>query len=127
MTLLSDEGIRADVLEGAEDIVATTGRDPRPWFRCPFGDGDDDPRVGAALSSLGYRIVGWDVELADWDPSRTAADVERDAVELTLEHGDGAIVLLHTWPAPTAEAFPGIVDRLARAGASFVTVEEIAR
>ena len=26
-------------------IRETTGVDPRPWFRCPFSAGDDDPRV----------------------------------------------------------------------------------
>jgi peptidoglycan/xylan/chitin deacetylase (PgdA/CDA1 family) len=115
------------VIEGADDIVGTTGRDPRPWFRCPFGDGQDDPRVGALLSTLGYRAVGWGVEVADWEPWRSAGDVERDAVERTVERGDGAIVLLHTWPAPTAEALPTIVDRLADAGAAFVTVEDVVR
>jgi peptidoglycan-N-acetylglucosamine deacetylase len=123
MPLLSDDGIRADIVEGAQDIVETTGRDPRPWFRCPFGAGHDDPRVLALLSEFGYRNVHWHVELDDWEPWRTGADVERDAVEGVLERGDGAVVLLHTWPGPTAEALPGIVHRLADAGARFVTLE----
>lgn len=125
MTLLSDKGLRADVLEGAEDIVATCGRDPRPWFRCPFGDGHDDARVQGALTSLGYREVGWDVEVADWEPWRSAGDLEREALERTVAHGDGAIVLLHTWPGPTAEALPAIVRRLVEAGASFATVDKV--
>ncbi len=123
MPLLSDDGIRADLLEGAEDIAATTGQDPRPWFRCPFGAGHDDARVLALLSELGYRNVHWDVELDDWEPWRSGADVERDAVDGALEHGDGAVVLLHTWPAPTGDALPGIVDRLSERGARFVTLE----
>jgi peptidoglycan/xylan/chitin deacetylase (PgdA/CDA1 family) len=123
MTLLSDDGIRADVVEGAQDIVETTGRDPRPWFRCPFGAGHDDPRVLALLSDLGYRDVHWHVELDDWEPWKTGADVEDDAVEGVVAHGDGAVVLLHTWPAPTGEALPGIVDRLCDRGARFVTLE----
>jgi peptidoglycan/xylan/chitin deacetylase (PgdA/CDA1 family) len=125
MTLLTDDGIRADVVEGRRDIVETTGRDPRPWFRCPFGAGHDDPRVLALLSELGYRNVPWHVELDDWEPWRTANDVEGDAVEGALAHGDGAVVLLHTWPSPTAEALPGIVSRLADSGARFVTVEAL--
>jgi peptidoglycan/xylan/chitin deacetylase (PgdA/CDA1 family) len=123
MTLLSDDGIRADVVEGAADIVETTGRDPRPWFRCPFGAGHDDPRVLAVLSELGYRNVHWHVELDDWEPWRTADDVEREAVAGALGHGDGCVVLLHTWPAPTADALPGIVGRLSERGARFVTIE----
>ncbi len=123
MTLLTDDGIRTDVLEGAEDIVATTGRDPRPWFRCPFGDGHDDPRVLRLLSELGYRNVHWHIELDDWEPWRTADDIERDAVDAVLRHGDGAVVLLHTWPTPTAQALHRILARLSAEGARFVSVE----
>lgn len=126
MPLLSDAGIRADLTEGQTDIIDTTGRDPRPWFRCPFGAGYDDPRVLSLLSELGYRHVHWDVEVEDWEPWRTGADVEDDAVDGVLERGDGSVVLLHTWPTPAAEAVPGIVDRLARSGARFVTVDEVA-
>lgn len=127
MTLLSDDGIRADVLEGTRDVIETTGRDPHPWFRCPFGDGHDDPRVLGILSSLGFRNVGWDVVIEDWEPWRTAADLERDAVEGVIAHGDGAVVLLHTWPAPTADALPRILSELSDAGVSFVSVDEVLR
>ncbi len=125
MTLLSDDGIRADVLEGAQDIIDTTGRDPSPSFRCPFGAGHDDPRVLGILSELGYRNVHWHIELDDWEPWRTAVDLERDAVERTLAHGDGAVVLLHAWPAPTGDALPRIIARLSDAGADFVTVGDL--
>lgn len=125
MPLLSDDGIRADVVEGAQDIVETTGRDPRPWFRCPFGAGHDDARVLGLLSELGYRSVDWHVELDDWEPWRTGPDIERDAVQGVLSRGDGTVVLLHTWPGPTAEALPGILRRLSDAGARFVTLEGV--
>jgi peptidoglycan/xylan/chitin deacetylase (PgdA/CDA1 family) len=126
MPLLADDGIRADVVEGAQDILETTGCDPRPWFRCPFGAGHDDPRVLAVLSELGYRNVHWHVELDDWEPSRTARDIEQDAVDGVLAYGDGAVVLLHTWPSPTVDALPGMVKRLADAGSRFVTLEGLA-
>lgn len=125
MPLLSDEGLRADVTEGSQEIIEATGRDPRPWFRCPFGAGQDDPRVLGILVELGYRNIEWDVVLEDWEPWRTGADVERDAVEGVLAHGDGAVVLLHTWPGPTGEALPGIVARLSEAGARFVTIGDL--
>jgi peptidoglycan/xylan/chitin deacetylase (PgdA/CDA1 family) len=125
MPLLSDDGIRADVVEGARDILETTGADPKPWFRCPFGSGHDDPRVLSLLSELGYRNVHWHVELEDWEPWRTGEQVADDAVEAALAHGDGAVVLLHTWPSPAAEALPRILDRLGDAGARFVTLEAL--
>lgn len=127
MPLLTDDGLREDVREGEAAIRETCGADPRPWFRCPFGAGHDDARVLGALGELGYRNVHWDVELEDWEPWRAAAEIARDAVEGALARGDGAIVLLHTWPEPTAGAVPAIVEGLAAAGAKLVGVDELER
>jgi peptidoglycan/xylan/chitin deacetylase (PgdA/CDA1 family) len=127
MPYLSDDGLRADVTEGELAIRDVVGADPRPWFRCPFGEGHDDPRVLGLLEELGYREVHWDVELEDWEPWRTAEDVARDAKSGALAHGDGAIVLLHTWPEPTAGALPRIIEGLGLEGVDLVTVEELER
>jgi len=127
MTFLSDDGLRRDLAEGEEAITDVIGTDPHPWFRCPFGDGSDDPRVLGALEQLGYRNVDWHVDVEDWEPWRTPEAIATDAVEGTLTQGDGAVLLLHTWPAPTAEALPWVVDRLSSAGARFVTVDELDR
>jgi peptidoglycan/xylan/chitin deacetylase (PgdA/CDA1 family) len=125
MPLLHDDGLREDVREGAEHIVAACGVDPRPWFRCPFGAGVDDPRVLRLLAELGYRNVGYDVVLEDWEPWRTGAQIAEDAVAGARTRGDGAVILLHTWPGPTADAVPDMVLGLAAAGASFVGVDEL--
>lgn len=55
--------LREDVLDGQEVIERATGKDPRPWLRCPFGAGSDDPRVPDLLGELGYRNVHWDLEI----------------------------------------------------------------
>src|SRR5918911_1873828 len=75
MTLLSDDGIRTDVAAAEGAIGAITGTAPRPWFRCPFGDGSHDPRILGALEELGYRDVSWDVDPEDWNEQRTTRDV----------------------------------------------------
>lgn len=126
MTLFSDDGLRRDVLEAGATIAEITGTDPLPWFRCPFGDGRDDPRVLGILAGLGYRNVHWHVEALDWEPQRTAAEVARETVEGALAHGDGAVVLLHTWPDSTAQGLNDAIDGLARSDVSFVTVDELA-
>lgn len=125
MPLLSDEGIDADVTEAEVAIAEITGADPKPWFRCPFGAGSEDPRVLGALERLGYRNVHWDVEPFDWDPRTTADEVTRRTREGVAAHGDGAVVLLHTWPARTRDALPETIGALRAAGASFVTVDEL--
>jgi hypothetical protein len=42
-----------------------------------------------------------------------------------MEHGDGAVVLLHTWPLATAGAVPVALEAFERAGATFTTVDEL--
>jgi peptidoglycan/xylan/chitin deacetylase (PgdA/CDA1 family) len=125
MPLLHDDGLREDLREGAQAIAATTGVDPRPWFRCPFGAGHDDPRVGSVLAELGYRSVGWHVELEDWEPVRDGPAISADALAGVEAHGDGAVVLLHTWPGGTAQAVAPILEGLAAIGATLVTVDRL--
>jgi peptidoglycan-N-acetylglucosamine deacetylase len=125
MSLLTDAGIEQDLHEAEEAIRELAGVDPRPWFRCPFGDGHDDPRVLAAIERAGYRNHHWDVEPDDWRPERTAEDLERLVVEGALEHGDGAVVLLHSWPPATIAALPAILTRLRGAGARLARLDEV--
>lgn len=125
MPLLSDDGIAADLEDSQDVIERTTGTDPRPWFRAPFGDGHDDPRVLGNLATLGYRNVHWDIELEDWEPWRTPEELVEDAVAKVTSHGDGAVVLLHTWPASTAAALEPMIEGLRGLGSTFVTLDEL--
>jgi hypothetical protein len=54
LSLLSDEGLRIDVATAEGAIQEITCVDPRPWFRCPFGDGSKDVRVLDLLAGMGY-------------------------------------------------------------------------
>ena len=126
MSALTDAGIARDLREAEEAISEHAGADPRPWFRCPFGDGHDDPRVLAAIERAGYRNHHWDVEPDDWHPERTSIDLERLVVEGALEHGDGAVVLLHSWPLATIAALPAIVGGLRAGGATLAGLDEVA-
>lgn len=126
MPLLTDAGLAADLADGAKAIIAAGGPDPRPWFRCPFGAGADDPRVLAAVATAGYRHVGWHVAADDWEPARSEEAIVGEVVDGVLAHGDGAVALLHSWPAVTPGALESIVVRLAAAGAEFCRVDELA-
>jgi hypothetical protein len=64
--------------------------------------------------------VGWDVIADDWEEGRTGDDVARDVLDGL---GDGAVIVLHTWPAPALDALPLILDGLA--GAELVTVDAL--
>jgi len=127
MPLLSDDGLDADLADGQAAIVAATGSDPRPWFRCPFGAGHDDPRVLGRIEAAGYRDVHWDVELEDWEAHRTGEAITVDCLAGVQAHGDGAVVLLHTWPGGTGDAVGPILTRLRALGADLVGVDELER
>lgn len=125
MPLLSPSGFDEDVREAERVITEVTAADPRPWLRLPFGAGADDPALHERLAQLGYRHIGWDVELWEWEPGRTAAEIADALVAGVGAHGDGAIVLLHSWPDPVVPALAGAVARLRQRGARFVRIDEL--
>ncbi|MEO8475655.1 MAG: polysaccharide deacetylase family protein [Actinomycetota bacterium] len=127
LPLLRDAGIDEDLADGRSAIVEATGRDPKPWFRCPFGAGHDDARVLARIEAAGYRDVHWDVELEDWEPHRSGPAIAESCLDGVRTRGDGAVVLLHTWPGGTADALAPIVTGLRDMEATFVTIDELDR
>jgi peptidoglycan/xylan/chitin deacetylase (PgdA/CDA1 family) len=124
MTMLTRRGLASDVLAATAAIRDTTGLDPRPWFRCPFGAIDRGVRVLSELDRLGYRNVGWHVDARDW-AARGARGVTTRVVQGTLRHGDGAVVLMHGWPWPTPLALPNVIAALRDEGAEFVTIDQL--
>jgi peptidoglycan-N-acetylglucosamine deacetylase len=125
MTHLTDAGIRDDIARAEHAIREAAGVDPRPWFRCPFGDGAGDPRVLGVLTEVGYRHVGWHVDPEDWRDDAPAAELERRVREGIERGGDGTVVLMHAWPAAT----PIVVERLlataADDGIDYVGIDEL--
>ena len=126
MPLLTDAGFRRDVGDAERVIVNQTGVDPRPWFRCPFGAGADDRRTHDILQELGYRNVGWNVEVEDWEPRHSGADLASAVVAGVERIGQGAIVLLHTWPRSTGEGLAQMVRSLRDRGFELVDVAQLA-
>ncbi len=123
--LLTDAGFEEDLSEAERVIRETTGADPRPWLRFPFGAGADDARLVERLPALGYRHIGWHVEVFDWEIGRTAKEVAERVIAGVDEHGDGTIVLLHTWPDPIAPALSEIAAGLHGRGARLVRLDQL--
>jgi len=128
MSLLSTETIVEDIRRATNDIFNITTRDPKPWYRLPFYDGQQDDRVIAAVQAAGYAgSVDFNVDTLDWDPATTSdkwLDNARAGVA-RLSDGDPVVVLMHNWPRCTAKALPLFVDELAETGASFVTIDAL--
>jgi len=124
MDLFHPEGFGADVRRAEDAIAAATdGVSPRPWFRFPWGTGRFDEKLVGRLRDLRYEAVGWNVVADDWDHSPEY--VEAAVVDGVAAHPEGAVVLLHTWPAATATALPRIIERIHGDAIEFVTVETL--
>ena len=123
--MLSTDGLRREIQEAEDAVRDATGVDPSPWFRCPFGAGQGAARTTAVLAELGYGpSVPWDVDGLDWD-GPTPAELEQRVVDGVASVAADAVVLLHSWPAPTAAALPGIVRRLRASGREFVPLAQV--
>jgi peptidoglycan-N-acetylglucosamine deacetylase len=125
MPLLSPSGLATDIRAAERAIVAATGVDPRPWFRCPFGAGTDDARVRAGIERLGYREIHWDVDGADWRPSMRGRGMARRMTRDALARGDGAILLLHPWTMATGLGLAPLINGLRDAGSNFVRLDAL--
>jgi len=125
LPLLRPGGFDVDVRSAGRAITAATGVDPRPWFRMPFGAGTDDPRLHERLRRLGYRNIGWHVTAQEWHRRRSVDGAVDAVVTGAISHGDGAIVLLHTWPDAVANGLPQMIARLRSAGAELVRLDEL--
>jgi len=125
MPLLTDDGLIEDVRTAEGAIAAATGADPRPFFRCPYGAGHDDPRVLDGLRRLGYRHVHWHIDGRDWRADQTADGIVARVLDGARRQGDGAIVLVHSWPDATTEALPRVIDGLRADGAELVRLDGI--
>lgn len=127
LTMMSDEGIRHTVERAEAVIQEGTGAPLKPWFRCPYGDGEDDPRVLRVLDEVGYRNIGWDVDANDWRPGRDADELVAAVIDGCMSFGDGAIVLMHSWPDVTVAALPQVIEGLRESGAELVRLDEVGR
>ena len=129
LTGLSSSAVAAEIRRGERAIRATTGQDPRPLFRFPYGD--RDARTIAIVNRLGYVSIRWSVDTWGWMGvgRQSRAGVVRRVVD-GLE--PGAIVLMHLGVARDgslldARALPAVIDSVRGRGYAFTTLESVAR
>jgi len=123
--VVSTEQLHDEIARAEGVIERATGQSPRPYFRCPQNSGAFDDEVLARIRDVGYRQTGWTFDSLDWQEGFAAQDVTESVLRGAQTHGDGVVVLLHTWPDATAGAIPGMLDELTDRGAEFVTLDEL--
>ncbi|WP_255449067.1 polysaccharide deacetylase family protein [Cellulomonas sp. JZ18] len=100
----SQSQVQSQLSRTQQAIQQTAGVTPTV-FRPPYGE--TNATVSSVASSLGLRVVTWDVDSTDWN-NASAASIRQAATRLT----DGQTILLHDWPAATVQALPGILQDL---------------
>lgn len=127
LTKLSSAQMRAELTEAEAAIKQATGKDPRPYFRFPFGD--VNARTIEVANSLCYIPFRWTADSLGWKGTSggmTAAKVRQRALDKLRP---GEIVLMHLGSNPQdgskldADTLPGMIDEMRAAGYSFVTLE----
>ncbi len=129
LTRLSDAAVRQEILGGARQIAAVTGRNPAPLFRFPFGDADR--RVIAIANQAGYVPVRWTVDTLGWEGIAGHITAAIVASRVLAAARPGAIVLMHVGSNPDdhttldADALPTVISELRARGYSFTTLDAL--
>lgn len=122
---ISEEDLAYEIARAEETLINATGQDPKPYFRCPQNSGAFDQEVIGRIQSAQYRQTGWSFDSLDWEDECDPQRLTYTVLDGVHAHGDGAIVLLHSWPDSTAQALPAILDQLIAQGVEFVTLDEL--
>lgn len=122
-TGLSAAQIRSDLRRGAWWVKRTTGQDPRPLFRFPYGA--RDARTLGIVNSLGYASVRWSIDTWGWMGRSMGQSVATVVQRVAAQLRPGAIILMHVGVAHDgslldADALPRVIALVRSRGYRFV-------
>ena len=102
LTKLTPQQIQ-DQITQTQNVIAGLGIPPPTLFRPPYGAINK-----AVMDQIHMPIIRWDVDPKDWekaDPASVIATVEAQA-------HPGAVIVLHSTKAATADAAPAFIQNL---------------
>lgn len=129
LTTLSAQAIRVEVRTAAARIKTMTGKDPRPWFRFPFGA--VDARTISVVNAECYVPFRWTVDTLGWKGTSGGQSSASVVARVVAGARPGEIVLMHVGGHPTdhstldADALPRVIAELRALGYSFVTLAAV--
>jgi len=117
-------------IERTSKLISQALGDVPILFRAPYGNIDEKEEL---VSSLGYGIIRWSVDSADYSYAakyRKGTITREECVSQTVERvmkqiGSGGIILMHDIHPTTIDAAPLVIDRLLEEGYRLVTVSEL--
>ena len=126
MSRLSAVEIRKEIVRAQWWIRAGTGRDPRPYFRFPYGD--RSARSVAVVNELGYTSVRWSLDTWGWMGPAAGQSRTTVARRVATMLSPGDILLLHIGAnrdgsTLDADALPAVLRLLRARGYRTVTLD----
>ena len=121
---LSTPGVTREIVQAQAMIERVTGRDPRPYFRFPYGARDS--RTLRIVHRLGYASVRWTVD--SWGWMGLSEQSVPGAVRRVVDHVvPGEIVLMHVGSSRDhstidTKALPAVIRGVRARGYRFVTL-----
>jgi peptidoglycan/xylan/chitin deacetylase (PgdA/CDA1 family) len=98
LTQIGDAAVRHEILGGAQQISAVTGKNPAPFFRFPYGDAN--ARTIAIANQAGYVAVRWTVDTLGWEGTAGHISAAVVAARVLAALRPGEIVLMHVGSNP---------------------------
>lgn len=130
-TSLSASAIDGELVRTHAAIASTTGADPHPFFRFPYGA--YDPRTLTLVNGEGYGAIGWTTDSLGWKGTSGGMSVDAVVARVLGGAAPGQIVLMHLGANPDdgttldADALPRIIAGYRAAGYGFVTLNLLRR
>ncbi|MCL4498972.1 MAG: polysaccharide deacetylase family protein [Chloroflexi bacterium] len=119
--LKSDPALLDQELAKTETLIReTTGKDPKPFFRAPFGSRNQ--KMIDQLAQHGYFSVYWTVDSFDWKEGVTGPEVKARVLSALAP---GAIILSHCGSAVEAQVLPEIIDEIQNRGYKIVRLSDV--
>jgi peptidoglycan/xylan/chitin deacetylase (PgdA/CDA1 family) len=126
LTTLSAGAITQELARTHSAIVGTTGQDPHPFFRFPFGA--YDARTLELVNGAGYGAIGWTTDSLGWKGTSGGMSVDAVVARVLGARAPGQIVLMHLGANPDdgttldAAALPRVIAGYRAHGYSFTTL-----
>lgn len=117
---ISYDAILTEMSHAENAIVRVTGKNPRPYFRFPFGASNSQALNAVGQAGYPYSIH-WTIDTIDWKQPPASSIIA--SIKTGASNGD--IVLMHIGGKNTPEAVDQVIPYLKAQGYELVTVGEI--
>jgi peptidoglycan/xylan/chitin deacetylase (PgdA/CDA1 family) len=97
-----------EVYTSTEELTQIYGFKPK-YFRLPYAQGFDHPRIRAMIAEKGMIHVKWNIDSADWQDKNPVTVLAR--VEAQMRQNGRGIILFHDVQAGTVQAARNLMAR----------------